>query len=320
LAIPLMLIDPRIEWLALALAVRSVPSTVLVRRHAQTTLFGALRRGRVPEIIAFGIPGLGTAALVLLEGLVPFIALRDPSELGFAMSAAAIVGYPAMLQTVVNRISFPAFARLAEDHKSLGANVDRASTLTVFALISTIVPTAGLAPLWVPAVLGSTWAAAASPIALIGLGYIMAAVLSINSGALYALGHPADVFRSLAIATAIYLTLALVAEGTAEQVAGAYVVSRLIGMTLMRFELARRGSRTRIAGLLLAIGGAVAVTTGLFVGSDQGAWSIVLVTAITACAVWLVWVSRNLALIRSIGRLALVAAGSGRGAAFAPRP
>jgi lipopolysaccharide exporter len=300
LTIPLLAVDPDVRWLALGLAVRGVPSLVLVRWRVRTPLLGAWHRREVRSLIAFAAPGAAAAAFVLLEGLVPLLAIDGARDLGFFMTAAAIASYPAVAQTVVQRLAFPAFARTATTPAVLGHLVGRTARMTLLVVGTVVVPAAALASLWVPALIGESWRAAADLVAIICLGYAAAAVLSVGNGALYALGRPGDVSLVLGLATAVYLVGALLGGGDPATVALVYVASRVVGTALVLDRLGRRGAPVARGSLLALLAAVLAAGGGIFVAVDQARWPVAAVAVALAVVGWAIWTRRQWPTLRSL--------------------
>jgi O-antigen/teichoic acid export membrane protein len=298
-ALPLCAADPRIEWLALALALRGLPGAVWLQRGRTAPLLGRSRPAELHRLLTYAAPGAGSTACVLVEGLVPLMVLSSRTELGLAMTAASIASYPAVVHTIAQRLTFPAMSRLHESGRQIAAVAQRATGLSLLLIVATMVPVVGLAPTWLEPLLGEDWRDAAAPLGYIGVGYVAAVVLSVGSGALLALRCPRDVFAVLVLATAAYLAAGFFVEDDATHVAAAYLGSRLLGGTVALIALRRRGACLRQVPVYLALLGAGVTVGALQIASGRGDWKAVALILIVAAALWFVPARGQLSLLRT---------------------
>ncbi len=299
-AVPLTVIDPNVAWLALGLAIRGLPSALILRFLSPAPIVGRPHRAQVRRICAYAIPGAGAAAWVLLEGLVPLLVLGDAKELGFVMMAASIAGYPAVVQTIVHRLSFPAFVRLRAGGAGMNWLLARSTQLSVFGLASLVVPLAALAPLWLPALLGPKWADATDVLALIGLGYLCASVMSIVGGALIAESEPRIAYRLIATTASAYLVAAILVPSNAESVALAYAGTRGLGLLLALWLAGRRGWHGLRRPVLTATVLSATLSLLIMTAIDADAWIAAGALACCAATLWLLWLRRMMPTLRAV--------------------
>jgi O-antigen/teichoic acid export membrane protein len=300
-AIPLVLGGEGLKGVALAFAVRGIPTAVLLHVRSRAPLVGRAARGEVREILHFAGPTLGLASLILVEGLTPFLVLGGghARDLAFFMTSSSLVGYAAVVQTVVQRVGFPSFSLVAGAGGELARTANRTSGAAVFALVSLVVPVAGLSPVWLPILLGSDWKSASILMVAIGAGFVLNGPISVLSGALYSLGHPRDVFRVYVTMTLAYVVLA-VAGVQVSPLAGAgvaYVMSRALGLALMRLDVARRGCPVAMRGTAAVIAFATVVAAALAMSVWHGEWLGAAAVIAVALPVWTRGLARNRTLL-----------------------
>jgi O-antigen/teichoic acid export membrane protein len=298
-AIPLVATGAGIRGVAVAFAIRGILPALLLWRVSPAR---AARRVKVEpserkRLLAYTVPALGAAAFGLVEGLVPTIVLGGghARELAFVMTTSALVGYAAVIQIVTQRMAFPSFALAARDADRLQAIVGRANSATTFMVVSTVVPVAALGPLWLPALFGPDWEAAAPALAWLGFGYICLTSMGTLTGALYSLGHPRDVFLLMAVLTVGYgaLGLVLAQDSILLAVPIAYALTRVAGMVLTAGVLRARGLRTGFAqpACIAVAGGATAVLLQEAVAASD--WAAVAALSAAAGLGWALLLRAN---------------------------
>jgi hypothetical protein len=191
LAVALVLGGLGLPGVMLALAVQGLPTLVLWRRHTRPTPFLG-RRGRSLEaILSYAVPGSGVAACVLVEGVVPIVAFSFAHArlLGLAITSSSILSYPGVAVLVLQRISFPAFARTADTRRLSQALEDVSGAAT--AILVAAEGFVGLTcPWWLPWLFGSRWHGAWPLTACYAACYVFLAQINVITGALNAAGRP----------------------------------------------------------------------------------------------------------------------------------
>lgn len=306
IAISLVLSHHGLPGVALALAVRGIPTAVLLRVRSRAPFIGGWDRTGTAELLRFALPTLGASAFVFGEGLVPIMVLggQHARFLAFFMTSSSLIGYAAVAQVVVQRMGFPSFRLLRGAPEGLMRAVERTTNATVFTLTSMVVPMAGLSPLWLPALFGRGWRVASLALLPIGLGFVLAGVISVLSGALYTLGQPGKMLRGYATMTVLYGGSAFAATriSVAAGVGVAYAVSRIIGVMMLRSALSRRIGRVSMArsGCVVVLGASAAILLG--VTSWYHAWLFLAVAVAILIPLWVIELIRNWSWIsRAIG-------------------
>lgn len=305
-AIPVALSGRPISGLALGLLARAIPGAVLLLIVGRPRM-ARPRRADLRSATAFGGPVIGVAALALIEGLMPFVALgpHDPRGLGWVNTAASLVGYAAVVMLVMQRVSF---AGLSDTRRRLGTLTEqtrRVAEGTVLLLLVMLAPTA-LAEGWVPILFGDSWTGAGAAFAAVGAGYLLMGPITVIAGALYASHAPRRVLLLYLIMTLAYAGLlaggALPANATG--VAAAYACSRVVGLAaavlIMRpFTGAGALYGTFVAAPLGALG-LVLVAWGVDRGPDEAvaagavSMAVSLALLVRRQGAWLVGQARRL--------------------------
>lgn len=306
-AVPLVLTHHGLRGVAVALAVRGIPTAILLRLRSRAPLFGHALRAEMGELLRFALPTLGSAGFILVEGLVPLLVLggEHARALAFFMTSSSLIGYAAVVQVVVQRVGFPSFSLVRATGGELARAVNRTNGAALFALASMVVPMAGLSPLWLPVLFGADWKPASISMVAIGAGFVIFGSISVLSGALYTLGHPRDVLRVYAVMTLVYGGLAAVGAhlSVLAGVGVAYAVSRAVGLALLGFAVARRGCPVPMARSAVVVAFAIAVAAVLALATWHGQWLAGAAILAIALPLW----ARGFALnrgwmLRAIGR------------------
>ena len=302
LAIPAAVLGLGLPGVLAALAVRSIPSAILVHRRRPSPLLGAGHRRELRDLLAFARPTAGSAGLVLLDGLIPLAVLGASHErpLAFMLTTATIAGYAATLQIVAQRIGFASLARLQADPAGFRLAAGRAAMVSTVVIVGVIFGLAGLSSIWLPVMFGPTWEAAAWVMALLGVTMLMQSPVNIATALLNARDRPGSVLVLRISQTAPYLAvaLALVAQTPLLAVpigaaAGRATAALLAGWLVREYV----GSRTIWWLVAVPAGGSVA-TLGLTALCHANAPLAVAV----AVAGTLGWVAANRATIGTLRR------------------
>jgi O-antigen/teichoic acid export membrane protein len=303
LALTLLELGAGLPGVAAALALRGVVAAIFLRRRQPTPVRGRLHPDPTRELLKFGTPTLGTTFLILVTGLIPALVLGGDhaEELGFVMMAGTIVGYAATGQVILQRVGFPSFASLAGDAVRVGATIARTVRLSNTLALSLLVPLGGLAPVWLPALLGTEWERAVPVVVAMAAAFAFQGAISIGTAALQSLNHQTLSLRLHLAATAVYAVLgfALVGESALLGVPIAFVASRVVGMAVAMVLLSRVGQPVvpfgEVLVLPLAVGVMIAVSALLDSGYGYAAVGLFAVFAL----LWGVGRRADLALLRA---------------------
>ena len=257
----------------LALAVQGLPTLVLWRRHTHPTPFLGKRGPELTAIRRFALPGSGVALCVLIEGVVPMVAFSFAHArlLGLAITSSSILSYPGVAVLVLQRISFPAFAR-AGDPQRLSRAVADVSAAAAAILIAAEGFVGLTCPWWLPWLFGSRWHGAWPLTACYAACYVLLGQINVITGALYAAGRPLGALLTwawMAVPWAVGAALWM-AFGKPVWLVSVLIAARVLGLLAGRLELRRAGLRVRLGptflrcGLAAAaiVGGAAAVAAG----------------------------------------------------------
>jgi O-antigen/teichoic acid export membrane protein len=291
----------------IALALRGIPSLLVLRIRAPTPLLGRWHRAEAASLLAFAVAGMGTGLVTLLEGLVPavLLAAHHPVELAFTITSANIVGYAAVAQFVVQRLGFPGLARLKEAPQAFWRVTQSAYDTSCFILVSMVTPVAAFAHVWMPALFGQEWERAAPVLIAIATAMMCNGPLYVLSGSLLALGRPATAFRlHLGMFAAFALSASVgVRVSPLLGAAVAYALSRVGGLVAAWHLLRRHGISLHVmeGAMMLAAGVGYSVAVATLLSSQE--WLAVAGTTLAALIVWLWILSRNRARLRGLMRI-----------------
>jgi hypothetical protein len=273
LAVALVLGGLGITGVMLALAIQGLPTLALWRRRMRPTPLLGSRTAAGGEILRYALPGSGVAACVLIEGVVPMVAFSFAHArlLGLAITSSSILSYPGVAVLVLQRISFPAFAR-SSDPARLGAAVDEVSRAAAAILIAAEGFAGLTCPWWLPWLFGSRWHGAWPLTASYAACYVLLGQINVITGALVACGRPRAALRTWLSMTLPWVLGATLWMGFCSPV---WLVCVLIGARLIGFctglsELRRARLTTSLRAVFLRcalaagaiVGGAAAVSAG----------------------------------------------------------
>jgi O-antigen/teichoic acid export membrane protein len=234
------------DSIAVALAVRNLPATIVLCAAARTPIVGRLYREPTHRLLSFATPALGYAVFALLNGLAAALVLggSHARELAFFMTASSIIGYAAITLVVVQRVGFPSFAALQADRQELAGAVDRTTRLTAFLMTVSILPVAASSPIWLPWLFGEAWQPAGMVMVWLGVGLLGLGFTAVLTAASNAVGRIRDSFVAQAGSTVLYLALALALSRNASWTLGvpiALAVSRFAATAYLLLRLRRVG-------------------------------------------------------------------------------
>jgi Polysaccharide biosynthesis protein len=293
LAVALVLGGLGLPGVMLALALQGLPTLALWRRHTPTPFLGQ-REKSLRAIRGFAVPGSGVAACVLIEGAVPMVAFSFAHArlLGLAITSSSILSYPGVAVLVLQRISFPAFARTADIQRMSQALRDVSAAAT--AILVAAEGFVGLTcPWWLPWLFGSRWHGAWPLTACYAACYVLLGQINVIAGALYAAGRPLGALLTWTwmalpwmLGAALWMTL-----GRPVWLVSVLIGARVLGLLAGGVQLRAAGLQARLGRELpkcalaagAIVGGAAAVAahrTGLILAA------LTLLIAVEMLALW----------------------------------
>ena len=300
-ALTLIAFGAGLEAAIVGLAVRGIPSALLLRTRQRMPHLGRLHAGPARAIVSFGAPAAASSILILLNGLIPVFALGgdEATQVAFFLTAATIVGYAASAQIIAQRVAFPSLALLSGDTSSFDAAFKSAIRLTNTILVAVILPLGALSPLWLPALLGEEWSGASWVAVALCAGYLVNGVLTLGTAAQQSLGRPRAALVVNLIVLAAYTAVVVGAAGPLEAVgvAIAFAVSRAVGVIALMVQSspARISALVSELALLLASFAVVMLGAALIDENHEAAGIAVVVAGLLA---WVGYRRSDGALIR----------------------
>jgi hypothetical protein len=294
LAVALVLGGLGLPGVMLALAIQGLPTLLLWRRHTHPTPFLGHRDTALTAILGFAVPGSGVAACVLIEGVVPVVAFAFAHArlLGLAITSSSILSYPGVAVLVLQRISFPAFARTG-DPQRLSQALKDVSAAAAAILIGAEGIVGITCPWWLPWLFGARWHGAWPLTACYAACYVLLGQINALVGVLYAAGRPLGALLTWAwMAVPWVLGAALwMAFGQPVWLVSVLIGGRILGLLAGRVQLRRANLRTRLGRELLKcslaagaiVGGAAAVAAHRAVLIIA---ALLILGAIEALALW----------------------------------
>jgi hypothetical protein len=191
LAVALVLGGLGLPGVMLALAIQGLPTLALWRRHTRPTPLLGKRGPELRSLLHYAVPGSGVALCVLVEGVVPIVAFSFAHArlLGLAITSSSLLSYPGVAVLVLQRISFPAFARTT-DRQRLSRAVEEVSAAAAAILVATEGVVGLTCPWWLPWLFGSRWHGAWPLTACYAACYVFLGQINVLAGALMAAGRP----------------------------------------------------------------------------------------------------------------------------------
>jgi len=186
-------------WGAWALAIGSVAgataTTVGVWIASPWKPGGVYRFGIVKRLAKFGIAfQLNALMPTLLSGWIPILVgkLLGLTAVGFVNWANSLASVPMMLSAVLNRVAFPAYARLQDHPETLG-NYVKTAARRLMALMTLVVPLGVLAcPVAIPVLFKARWAPAIPLVQWFSIDVMLGTLLGVLASVQNATGFAAD--------------------------------------------------------------------------------------------------------------------------------
>jgi hypothetical protein len=298
LAVALVLGGLGLPGVMLALAIQGLPTLVLWRRHTRPLPFLGDRGIALDAILAYAVPGSGVALCVLVEGVVPMVAFAFAHTrlLGLAITSSSILSYPGVAVLVLQRISFPAFARTA-DTERLSRALEQVSAAAAAILIGAEGIAGITCPWWLPWLFGARWHGAWPLTACYAAGYVLLGQINVVTGALYAAGRPLGALLTwawMAVPWALGAVL-WTALGTPVWLVSVLIGARILGLLSGRVQLRRAGLAARLAPELVKCSLAAGTTVGgaAAVATHHTTWIIVALLVLAAVEARALWDART---------------------------
>ena len=293
LAVALVLGGLGLPGVMLALAVQGLPTLALWRRHTHPTPFAGERSAELAAIRRFAVPGSGVALCVLIEGVVPIVAFSFAHArlLGLAITSSSMLSYPGVAVLVLQRISFPAFARA--DAQRLSRAVEEVSAAAAAILIAAEGFAGLTCPWWLPWLFGSRWHGAWPLTACYAACYVLLGQVNVVAGALNAAGRPLGALLTwawMALPWAVGAALWM-AFASPVWLVSVLIGARLLGLAAGRIELHRCGLHVRLGGAFVSCATAAAATVGGAAAVAHHRWvemfvSLAVLGLVEALALW----------------------------------
>jgi O-antigen/teichoic acid export membrane protein len=295
IAVPAVALGADLEAVSIALAVRGVPTLLLLRGKVRAPWLGRVGSD-VRDVLSFALPGSLSALCFLGEALLPLILLGadHPVLLGFIMTAASTMSYPAVLVIVLQRITLPILGRVREKPVALARVVEDVALAAAASLVGSVGALALTSPWWMPTLFGPEWKAAWPQAVGIGGSYILMGPINVALSALLARGGARDaaVTWGAMLAAWVVGAVAIMSWGATRWILLGLVGSKAIGFALVFCLLARRDAAVHAAGTLAAslggiasaYAGAAALSAGRSAAPLAAALSLILISGVTLFA------------------------------------
>lgn len=197
----------------------------------------------IPRALRFGAPFQISAAIASARAFIPswlVLSLSTPTEVGFILWSLGLTGIMWQLAFILDRVFFPAVARLAADQDALTRSTTTLLLGGVGAVGMVAAIASPLAPWAVPLIFGPRWAPAVPILAILlwaGVGLIAS---YLTASVLNGLGHPHGRLMTVVSGTTLELVLTWFwvrshgAAAYAWAVTTAAVVELIIAMAVVR--------------------------------------------------------------------------------------
>jgi PST family polysaccharide transporter len=323
-ALPLAFTGHGLTGVAVGIGARGLLTAALLRRLAPVPWLGRPHRDEVRRIVAFALPTLGSALLLLVNGLaaVAILGGGHAAELAFFMTTVTVLGYAATVQVVAQRVAFPALARLQGDVAQLRGALEGTMHMSAVLMTACVVPLAATGPVWLPALFGSEWARAWEPMTFGAAALLIGVLPNIAVASLSAVDRPGDALRLQAGMTATYVisAIALAQVSVLWGVALAYALSRVAGVVYssrLLHEARLRVPVWRLAAIMLIASCACAAVAVLLAHHD---WLPGFGLLLAGAVWWAIGNRARLAILLGWARSAGVLPLPARAAAKSERP
>jgi O-antigen/teichoic acid export membrane protein len=262
-AVPLVLTGHGVDGLLIGIAIRGVLPFVIVLARVRAPVIGRLDAADTRGLLRYAGPSLAVGASLTIEGLAGYALLSGhPTQLAFIALATTIIGYAAIAQFIAQRVGFTSLTELSRSGGELARGIDRAERAAVVAGILIVAPIAATSPLWLGPVFGSTWRRAAEPMVLLGAAYATNGAINVLTAALLALKRPRDVLGAHLVMLVSFVLIALLLRPSSLLLAIpiAYVVSRMLGVVILRRRVSSEAGLRGGAAIVALAGASTGVT------------------------------------------------------------
>jgi O-antigen/teichoic acid export membrane protein len=291
IAVPAVALGADLEAVSVALALRGVPTLLLLRGRVRAPWLGRLGPG-VRGVLSFALPGSLSALCFLGEGLLPLILLGadHPMLLGFVMTAASAMSYPAVLVVVLQRIALPVLSRVTERPVAVARVVDEVALAAAAGLVTSVGALGLASPLWMPMLFGSEWDTAWPQAVGIGGSLILMGPINVALSGLLARNQPRDATVAWVAMLGAWVVggVAIVSLGAPRWFLLGLIASKAIGFILACYLLARGGARIRpartltagLGGIATAYAGAAAISSGETAIAAVAALALIVISGV----------------------------------------
>lgn len=198
--------------LASAVVVRAVVGTAILFSLSEIrVLRPRLSWRRIRGLLPFGVRYqlFGVALLARDQALnVGAAAIGGLAVLGLWTIARRFLQIPFLLFTSLWRVSFPAMSRLVNAGEPPGPIIERSVGLVAVATGLLLTPLIGAGPALIPAILGESWADAATVLPWAGLGLMIGGPVSVaTAGFLWAVGDASTPLRAVVCHGAVWIAV-----------------------------------------------------------------------------------------------------------------
>jgi O-antigen/teichoic acid export membrane protein len=187
-----------------------------------------------------------------------FVGASGVGQVAIAIRITEVIGF---VRTAAWRIGLSVFGRFRKDKERLRMVLSEAMHAQVLVLGAVFVVFAVAAPVGVPLILGPAWAPVARVFPFVALGYLVNAVFSLHTAALYMVGRNPAVVSFHLLHVALFAGTALLLVPRAGVIGYGYAeVVALLSYVLVHYHVARRiGAPRTLLPLSWGIASAVAM-------------------------------------------------------------
>ncbi len=298
LAVALVLGGLGLPGVMLALAIQGLPTFLLWRWHTRPTPLLGERGPELRSLLHYAVPGSGVALCVLIEGVVPIVAFSFAHArlLGLAITSSSILSYPGVAVLVLQRISFPAFARTT-DLQRLRRAVEDVSAAAAAILVAAEGFVGLTCPWWLPWLFGARWHGAWPLTACYAACYVFLGQINVLTGALMAAGRPRGALLTWAWMAVPWVLGAALLMAFAKPI---WLVSVLLGARVLGFaagatELRRAGVMVQLSREFIkcALAAAAIVGGAAAVAADRTALIFVAFAVLVVVELVALWDARR---------------------------
>lgn len=252
-----------------ALAVRYICDLILIWRHHPWRPRCSSRFRIILPYVRFGLNMQGVRMMSYAKDQLPLLfllPLLGPTSTGYWGWSLTYIGIPVYFNRLINRIMFPAYARVQADREAVGALATTALWLNTSVGVPILFVLVWFAPDLIPFIYGNEWLAAMPIAILLAPNMLAGFVTSAGFPILYATGKSRkalELFTIWIILTIVSLIVGIV-FGNLAAMAGAFSGATLIiGIVLLLSvrHVAHINLKQALLGPILAVSGAIVLAT-----------------------------------------------------------